>query len=84
MEKQIIIDKIRTIVEREEPVLRSLPEDVITGRLNGQGRSIKMLVGHLIDSAANNHQRMVRLHIGQIHELMVDVNALRQEHGRGK
>ena len=61
MEKQIIIDEIRTIVEREEPVLRSLHGDVITGRLNNQNRSIKMLVGHLIDSAANNHQRMVRL-----------------------
>ena len=61
MEKQTVIDEIRTIVEREEPVLRSLPEDVITGRFNGQGRSIKMLVGHLVDSAANNHQRMVRM-----------------------
>lgn len=61
MEKQNVIDEILEIVGREEPVLRSLPGDVIAGRFNGQGRSIKMLLGHLIDSASNNHQRMVRL-----------------------
>ena len=48
-------------MEKEEPVLINLSEDVITNRFNSQGRSIKMLLGHLIDSASNNHQRMVRL-----------------------
>lgn len=41
--------------------LRTLSEDVVTMRLNNQRRSIKMLLGHLVDSACNNHQRMVRL-----------------------
>jgi len=49
------------VIEREEPILRSLPENVISGRFNHQNRCIKMLIGHLIDSASNNHQRMVRL-----------------------
>ena len=48
-------------MEKEEPMLEILSEDVITNRFNSQGRSIKMLLGHLIDSASNNHQRMVRL-----------------------
>lgn len=56
-----ITDEILAILGREEAFLRALPEDVITTRFNHQGRSIKMLLGHLIDSASNNHQRMVHL-----------------------
>lgn len=56
-----IINSILAIVEREEPILLSLSEEVITTRINHQNRSIKMLIGHLVDSASNNHQRMVRL-----------------------
>lgn len=56
-----IINDIKEIINREEPILRSLSEEVITTRFNHQHRSVKMLIGHLIDSASNNHQRMVRL-----------------------
>lgn len=56
-----IIEEIQNIIHREEPILRALSEDIITSRINHQNRSIKMLIGHLIDSASNNHQRMVRL-----------------------
>jgi len=35
--------------------------DTITQKRNRQNRTIKQILGHLIDSAANNHQRMVRL-----------------------
>lgn len=55
------IKEIQNIIFREEPILRGLSDDVITSRFNHQRRSIKMLTGHLIDSASNNHQRMVRL-----------------------
>lgn len=84
MDYSNVINAIRFILEKEEPMLKILTEDVITNRFNSKGRSIKMLLGHLIDSASNNHQRMVRLqydmimgytehlelHIGHIHELM--------------
>lgn len=56
-----ITNEILAIIEREEPILRELSEEIITKRFNNQNRSIKMLVGHLVDSASNNHQRMVRL-----------------------
>lgn len=56
-----ITENIITIINREEPILRELSEEVITTCFNKQHRSIKMLIGHLIDSASNNHQRMVRL-----------------------
>ena len=49
------INDILEVIRREEPILRSLSEDVITTRFNHQHRSIKMLIGHLIDSASNNH-----------------------------
>ena len=54
-------DAIRGIVDSEVPFLDTLTESVVTGRRNSQGRNIKQILGHLIDSASNNHQRMVRL-----------------------
>ena len=53
--------EIRRIAFDWEEKLRELPEEVIVARLNRQGRNIKQIIGHLIDSASNNHQRMVRL-----------------------
>lgn len=38
-----------------------LPEAMVTERRNIQNRTIKEILGHLIDSASNNHQRMIRL-----------------------
>lgn len=38
-----------------------LPVDTITKKRNKQNRTIKQVLGHLIDSATNNHQRVVRL-----------------------
>jgi hypothetical protein len=56
-----IADQLREITIREEAFLTSLSDDTVTGRRNGQGRNAKEILGHLIDSASNNHQRMVRL-----------------------
>jgi hypothetical protein len=56
-----ITNAIFRAVETWEHELIQLPESIITGPRNSQNRSIKQILGHLIDSAANNHQRMVRL-----------------------
>ncbi|WP_183307631.1 DinB family protein [Dysgonomonas hofstadii] len=56
-----IVDGVLDIVRNWEKRLLDLPVDVITEKRNSQDRTIKQLVGHLIDSASNNHQRMVRL-----------------------
>ncbi|MDO4510527.1 MAG: DinB family protein [Bacteroidales bacterium] len=56
-----IINEIHQVVEREAEWLLSLSEEAVTTPRNSQGRTVKMLVGHLIDSASNNHQRIVRL-----------------------
>lgn len=44
-----------------EQKLKDLPTDTITNKRNSQNRSIKQILGHLIDSASNNHQRIIRL-----------------------
>jgi hypothetical protein len=56
-----ITDEILNFINSWEQKLNALPEDVITNRQNTQNRTIKEILGHLVDSASNNHQRMVRL-----------------------
>ena len=43
--------------------LRNLPEESVEVRPNPGDWSVKEIVGHLVDSASNNHQRFVRLQI---------------------
>ena len=53
-------ERIRAIVMREEPRLRAIsPETAALARAPGKWSPAQVL-GHLIDSAANNHQRFVR------------------------
>jgi transposase-like protein len=44
---------------------RELSEEVLTFRCSEGAWSIKEIIGHLIDSASNNHQRFVRLQLEQ-------------------
>lgn len=52
------INQVITIWERK---LSTLSNETISTKLNKQNRTIKQILGHLIDSASNNHQRMIRL-----------------------
>jgi hypothetical protein len=53
-------EQLRTLVEATEPRLRQISEaESILPALPG-GWSRKQVLGHLIDSASNNHQRFVR------------------------
>ena len=54
------IELINLILEWE-PRLVSLSEDVYSFRRNSQNRTIKQIVGHMIDSASNNTHRIVHL-----------------------
>ncbi len=56
-----ITDGIARVLETEEALLMGLSEEATALKRNSQNRSVKQLLGHLIDSASNNHQRMVRL-----------------------
>lgn len=61
MEFSTITNGILTFIDTWEQQLIDLPVDKISNRRNKQNRTIKQILGHLIDSAANNHQRMIRL-----------------------
>lgn len=56
-----IIQGILTMVTEWEPKLLELSQTVIMERRNSQNRTIKQILGHLIDSASNNTHRIVHL-----------------------
>ncbi|MBP8975595.1 MAG: DinB family protein [Bacteroidetes bacterium] len=56
-----ITNGISKVIEIWEPKLTNLPIETISQKRNKQNRTIKQILGHLIDSASNNHQRMIRL-----------------------
>jgi hypothetical protein len=49
------------LLEVWEPRLLALPEETISSRTNSQNRSIRQILGHLVDSASNNTHRVVHL-----------------------
>ncbi|MFN3191907.1 MAG: DinB family protein [Aureliella sp.] len=53
--------ELEQLVETVTPMLASLDPESIAGRQDPKKWSKKEILGHLIDSAANNHQKFVRL-----------------------
>jgi hypothetical protein len=45
------------------PQLKSLSPETIEARIKPGDWSVKEIIGHLVDSASNNHQRFVRLQV---------------------
>jgi hypothetical protein len=60
-ETDLIRLELIALVTEWEPKLSSLNEEIISQRRNSQNRTIKQIVGHIIDSASNNTQRIVHL-----------------------
>jgi len=54
-------NELVNLVEEWEPKLSSLSEDILTNRKNNQHRTIKQIVGHMVDSASNNTHRIIHL-----------------------
>ena len=54
------IGELETTVDDAARWLLALPESTVTWRPNPGAWSAKEIIGHLIDSAANNHARFVR------------------------
>ena len=58
-----LADFLETTVAAEAAALRAIPDGPATARPNrpsGKGWSMREEVGHLVDSAVNNHNRIVR------------------------
>ena len=52
---------ILELIDEWEPRLLSLSKEVISTRTNSQNRTIRQILGHLVDSASNNTHRIVHL-----------------------
>ncbi len=63
------IEEYETIVNRFHAEMEQVPERFTGVRPAADKWSLKDIVGHLIDSACNNHQRFIRLQHGKILEL---------------
>jgi hypothetical protein len=53
--------EIAALIDEWKPKLAELSTEVLTERKNSQNRTIKQILGHLIDSASNNIHRYVHL-----------------------
>jgi len=53
--------KTLQLIEAWEPRLLALPEGTFSNRKNSQNRSIKQILGHMVDSASNNTHRVIHL-----------------------
>ena len=57
--EDVLEDFVRTVEEASARLTR-MPEAELSARRAEEGWTAKEILGHLIDSAANNHQRFVR------------------------
>jgi len=57
----VIENEIVSLLNEWEPKLSNLPSEIIKERRNSQNRTIKQILGHLVDSASNNTHRIVHL-----------------------
>ncbi len=55
------IDSFRELVTVFYSELQSIPEEITSVKLTPEKWSLKEIVGHLVDSASNNHHRFIRL-----------------------
>jgi hypothetical protein len=61
LDTTILSKEITTLIEVWESKLASLPNVTISETRNSQNRTIKQILGHLIDSTSNNTHRVVHL-----------------------
>lgn len=60
-ESEVIIEEIIYLIGKWEPKLFALDNNILSSRINSQNRTIKQILGHLIDSVSNNTHRIVHL-----------------------
>jgi hypothetical protein len=60
-EIETVTREIESLINDWEPVLLGLTADIISKQKNTQNRTIKQILGHIIDSASNNTHRIVHL-----------------------
>lgn len=58
---QSIHDELELLINQWEPELLALSSGVLNTKRNSQGRTVKQIIGHMVDSASNNLHRIVHL-----------------------
>lgn len=56
-----VIEGVSALLPKYKSRLENVESEVLNARRNSQGRSIKQIIGHMIDSASNNTHRIVHL-----------------------
>lgn len=59
-----IINELSDLIEKFYSTSKSVKKNLTTINISDDKWSLNQIIGHLIDSASNNHQRFVRLQIG--------------------
>ncbi len=55
---------LQSVIDQVRPLLAAIPDEEAAAKPAPDKWSAKEIIGHLIDSAANNHQRFVRAQAG--------------------
>jgi hypothetical protein len=58
----LICEELNALICEWKIRLMSLSGNAVSSRQNSQGRTIKEIVGHMIDSATNNTHRIIHMH----------------------
>ncbi|HEX2968227.1 MAG TPA: class I SAM-dependent methyltransferase [Bacteroidales bacterium] len=61
-EAEAITSEVKSLIDLWEPRLGSVNKEILSSEKNDQNRTIKQILGHLIDSTSNNTHRIVHLH----------------------
>jgi len=61
-ESNQICEDLSKLIRDWEEKLEALPEKTISLRFNSQDRSIRQIIGHMVDSATNNTHRIIHMH----------------------
>ena len=62
----LIISEARETIQSFQGILDSTPREACHVRISPDTWTLAEIVGHLIDSASNNHQRFTRLRFGDL------------------
>ena len=57
-----ICSELTNLIGKWETKLAVQPAETVSRRKNDQGRTIRQIVGHMIDSATNNTHRIIHMH----------------------
>jgi hypothetical protein len=68
------IGRLNFIIDKVPSILTQISEEKMSEKLSPNKWSKKEIIGHLIDSATNNHQRFIRGQFETIPEIRYDQN----------